>query len=296
VIGGVTQTGAQVLDSKVFTASIASIDASANNTALSGFLFRRTVTGGAGANGVGVSASFKAPNSAGTSVFTGVVQGSLTDVTATSEQGAVELIPAYGGTVAAAGVRVPAQIASLVNGIDLIPAASNGYVSVAPYGSSSNTELRIRAKGTGDLSLYNPANGNQVWAVTSNSGLKAYSTDNTGTPGAATINKPAGRVAIAATASSVTVTNSLVSATSIVLATLQTTDGTLTSIKSVVPGAGSFVITGNAAATAAVNEDGREGTEVAHIPAKGRVFFFDANGAVLRLDDVREARWLVKKT
>jgi hypothetical protein len=51
-----------------------------------------------------------------------------------------------------------------------------------------------------------------------------------------------------------------------------------------------------AAALRWLHEDGREGTEVAHIPPLGRVFFFDGNGAVLRLDDVREARWLVKKT
>lgn len=43
------------------------------------------------------------------------------------------------------------------------------------------------------------------------------------------------------------------------------------------------------------HEDGRRGTEVAHIPAHGRVFFFDEKGPVLRLDNVREARWLVKQ-
>lgn len=41
--------------------------------------------------------------------------------------------------------------------------------------------------------------------------------------------------------------------------------------------------------------DLRDGTEVAHIPPQGRVFFFDEKGPVLRLDDVKEARWLVKQ-
>lgn len=75
-------------------------------------------------------------------------------------------------------------------------------------------------------------------------------TDSSGTPGAATINKPSGQVSIAAGASSVVVTNSLVSATSIVQPVLQFADATLTFIKTCVPGAGSFTITGNANATA----------------------------------------------
>jgi hypothetical protein len=65
-----------------------------------------------------------------------------------------------------------------------------------------------------------------------------------------TINKPAGQVSVAIGASTVTVTNSLVSATSIILCELQFVDATFTQILSVVPGSGSFVITGNATATA----------------------------------------------
>jgi len=77
--------------------------------------------------------------------------------------------------------------------------------------------------------------------------------DSTGTPGAATQNTRRGRVAIAAAASSVVVTNSLVTSSSVITATLQTVDGTLTQLLTVVPGSGSFTITGNAAATAATN-------------------------------------------
>ena len=65
-----------------------------------------------------------------------------------------------------------------------------------------------------------------------------------------TINKPAGQVSVAIGASTVTVTNSLVTATSIVLCQLQFADATFTTILTVVPGTGSFVITGNATATA----------------------------------------------
>jgi hypothetical protein len=77
-------------------------------------------------------------------------------------------------------------------------------------------------------------------------------TDSSATPGAATINKPSGQVAIAAGASSVVVTNNTVTTTSVVLCVLQTADATLNDLRTVIPAAGSFTITGNANATAAV--------------------------------------------
>lgn len=75
--------------------------------------------------------------------------------------------------------------------------------------------------------------------------------DSTGTPGAAIQNARRGRVAIAIGASSVVVTNSKVTSQSIVHATLQTVDATLTQILSVVPKDGSFTIRGNTTATSA---------------------------------------------
>ncbi len=81
--------------------------------------------------------------------------------------------------------------------------------------------------------------------------LSLPATDSSGTPGSVTINSPTGQFAVAAGASSATVTNSSVSATSVVLCVIQSADATLVGIASVVPGAGSFVFTGNAAATAA---------------------------------------------
>lgn len=77
-------------------------------------------------------------------------------------------------------------------------------------------------------------------------------TDASGTPGNVVMNKPAGKVAIPVGASSVVVTNNLVTADSIVTAVLQAQDATLTQILRVVPGAGTFTIVGNANATAAV--------------------------------------------
>jgi hypothetical protein len=70
-----------------------------------------------------------------------------------------------------------------------------------------------------------------------------------GTTGAQTINKMAGTVNFAAAATSLVVTNSLVSTSSIVMAVVRTNDATAV-IKNVVPAAGSFTINLNAAATA----------------------------------------------
>jgi hypothetical protein len=70
------------------------------------------------------------------------------------------------------------------------------------------------------------------------------------TIGAVIINKPAGSGNIALGASSVVVTNSLVTANSLVLAWLMQTDGSLLYIKSVIPTNGSFTVTGNANAAA----------------------------------------------
>lgn len=74
--------------------------------------------------------------------------------------------------------------------------------------------------------------------------------DKSGTPGSATSNTATGRGAIAIGASAATITNSLVSAASIVHIQLESSDATATRAKCV-PGAGSFVVTANANATAA---------------------------------------------
>ena len=73
-----------------------------------------------------------------------------------------------------------------------------------------------------------------------------------GTNGAQTINQPSGTVNFAPAATSLVVTNSLCTTNSIVFAVVRTNDSTAV-IKNVVPAAGSFTITLNAAATAATS-------------------------------------------
>ncbi len=74
--------------------------------------------------------------------------------------------------------------------------------------------------------------------------------DLSGTPGAATQNTTSGCVSIAAGAASVVVTNNRITTKSVIHATLQSSDVTLTQILRVVPAGGSFTIIGNANATA----------------------------------------------
>ena len=80
--------------------------------------------------------------------------------------------------------------------------------------------------------------------------LSLSTTDGSGAPGNVTINTPRGRAAIATGVASITVTNPLVTANSTILVALSSTDVTLTSLLRVVPGAGSFTVTGVAVATA----------------------------------------------
>lgn len=102
---------------------------------------------------------------------------------------------------------------------------------------------------TGFLAV-NDSNPAQVWRV-GFSGKMTLSATNTAaaTVGDQVINKPTGTVNFAAAAATLTVTNNLVTTASIVFAVVRTDDLTAT-IKSVVPAAGSFLITLGAAATA----------------------------------------------
>ena len=70
-----------------------------------------------------------------------------------------------------------------------------------------------------------------------------------GTTGAQTINKNAGTVNFAAAATSLVVTNSLVTTSSIIICTVGTNDTTMKSV-SAVAASGSFTIYANSAATA----------------------------------------------
>lgn len=128
-----------------------------------------------------------------------------------------------------------------------------GAVALSP----ANLNVVISPTGTGVV-VVNPASlgtinncsvGVTTPAVVRAANLQATFTDSSGTPGAVTNNSPRGRVAFAAAASVVVITNSLVTAASMVSAQLRATDGALTLLMSCISAAGSFTITGNAITT-----------------------------------------------
>ena len=131
---------------------------------------------------------------------------------------------------------------------------------VGPVGDGSKASSTIWNTGSTTVvngpggSLYLQSAGTTMVEITgamlklSNTGaaLKVdWACNSTAAPGAATCNEGAGRAAIAAGADSVVITNSLITATSIVLANLQTVDTTCVSIKAVVPTTNTITITTN---------------------------------------------------
>lgn len=70
-----------------------------------------------------------------------------------------------------------------------------------------------------------------------------------GTTGAQTINKPQGSVNFAASAASLVVTNSLVTTSSVIVASVATNDATMKDVQAVA-GSGSFTLYPNAVPTA----------------------------------------------
>lgn len=128
--------------------------------------------------------------------------------------------------------------------------SSTGQVNISPTGTGTVT---IAPVTTGNINNMNI--GQTTRALMSASQVdgnyyrvNTYS-DTSGTPGNATIDLGAGRCAFAAAGTAVVVTNSLCTATSIVMVTLRTVDATLKYVTATTA-AGSFTVTGNAAATA----------------------------------------------
>jgi hypothetical protein len=110
--------------------------------------------------------------------------------------------------------------------------------------------IKLAANHTGDPITVFDNSSNPMFRVLPSGGIAQNKTITpNGTTGNQTINKPLGTVNIAAGQSSVTVTNSLVDANSIVFAVVRTNDSTA-QIKNVTCSAGSFTIRLTANATA----------------------------------------------
>ena len=115
--------------------------------------------------------------------------------------------------------------------------------------STGNVTAQLSSGGSGAFKVRDSVIGD-LWSWATTGKLTVYATNTAGgTTGAQTINKPSGTVNFAAAATSLVVTNNLVTTASLVFAVVRTADATAV-IKNVVPAAGSFTITLTAAATA----------------------------------------------
>lgn len=119
-----------------------------------------------------------------------------------------------------------------------------------------STTLAVTGIATYTANIVPAANGVPALGA-ANVGWKGVYLDytNTGTVGAVTINKPAGRVNIAATGTSVVVTNSIVTAASHVFVQKSESTSTGGVVANVVPGAGSFTINVTAVVGATASYD-----------------------------------------
>lgn len=163
---------------------------------------------------------------------------------------------AYGSASSVTTLTVNAQgQLTLVGSVAIAIAASqitSGILSVARGGTGLATLTANRIPyGNGAAAFQSSANltyDGSVFTVKSDIVVNKTITAS-GTTGAQTIDKTAGSVNFAIAATSLVVTNSLVTTSSIILATVASNDTTMKSVQAVAA-AGSFTLYANAAATA----------------------------------------------
>lgn len=129
----------------------------------------------------------------------------------------------------------------------MVPVIRNGGISFYRLTSGNNAEASPTIIRPDD---YNATSNQKVWTLTGTNQNEYSDATVTATIGAVTINKMAGTAIIAAGATSVVVTNSKVTANSIIHATPRVNDAAASVVKSAIPGAGSFTIHIDAAAAA----------------------------------------------
>lgn len=147
--------------------------------------------------------------------------------------GRAPITTAATGTHAVISNLAVTPIGTVTSGGATVTNSSSFYIDGASSGGTNNWASYIAGGNS-------YSDGKMVFSATNTAG---------GTTGAQTINKPTGTVNFAAAASSLVVTNSLVTTSSIVFCVVRTNDTTAT-IKNVVPASGSFTIMLNSAATA----------------------------------------------
>lgn len=137
-----------------------------------------------------------------------------------------------------------------ISGTNLAFHAVTGQTLLNGTTVTASTTLDARGVSSGTIARFADNSDVEKFKFLNTGSLVLEATNTAGgTTGDRTINKISGTVNIAAAGTTVTVTNSLVTTSSIVFAVVRTNDTTAL-IKNVVPGSGSFVINMNAAVTA----------------------------------------------
>jgi hypothetical protein len=158
------------------------------------------------------------------------------------------------GTLAATGANgVQTALVAPSNGTQLVVKGwvVDGATAIATKLGAGNA---LTTAGAKVISFYRDDLATEVLAIDKDGApVLPQRCDSTGSPGNATCNQAAGRAALGAGNSSIVITNSLIAASSIVNAILQTSDTTCLRIERAVPSAGSVSIQVNSACTATTN-------------------------------------------
>lgn len=145
------------------------------------------------------------------------------------------------------GVNTPIVLSTNTNSLQLWGYVNNGASAIAVKSMNVNA---LSDPGARIHAFYYDLS-NKVSDIDTKGTYSMDGTDSSAVPGAATINQPLMIVAVETSASSVVITDSLVTATTPVFCHAQQVDATCTSVVSTVPASGSFTVNMNGACTAA---------------------------------------------
>lgn len=194
-------------------------------------------TSGTAAAGIGAGMLFRAENAAGTTRSAGAVDAIHTAAADGAEISALVLGAGIAGSILE--VARFAAVASAVNGLAVTASVTDEPVIVGARGSDTNVAVALRGKGTGRAALIG-ASGDNLFGVSSEGIFVDSASVLTPLP---TVSRNCGVVRVPSGATSVTVTNTLCTANSLIFAQIRNTLTNNVTLRSVVPGAGSFVIT-----------------------------------------------------
>lgn len=206
------------------------------NTAVTRTLTLSHTTSGVAAAGIGAGMLLRAESDAGTLRSAGAVDALHTDATDGAEVSVLSLKAGTAGTLTE-GLRVATSVGATSS---CQAVGGTSYVRFETYGIGADVSMRIEAKGAGTVAVYNPGNTQALLSVgpTGNLGLRS----GVELGAAPTVSLPSGVVQVDSGATTVTVTNTMVAATSLIFAQIVEATSNAVSVLNVVPGAGSFVI------------------------------------------------------